>query len=86
MSIKKTETLGYLTTKLAKAKQVVENLEKDKAELDRKLFEARSHVKKIDQKIGKLNNGPVQVTDHALVRYFERYLDYDPDILRDHIA
>ena len=82
---KKTELKGY-KTQLEKVNgeiTVIKNLLSDK---QKELNEKKKLVSSLESKISKIEcNGEIHISEHAILRYFERVLDFDLDLVKEEI-
>lgn len=78
--------LKYLTRRLEDAKSALRVLKDERSELDNKIRKEQETVTRLDKEIGRLkssNTGKAAiVSEHALLRYFERVLNFDLDKIK----
>ena len=82
---KKIELKGY-KTQLEKVNgeiSVIKNLISDK---QKELNEKKKLVTSLESKISKIEcNGKIHISEHAIIRYFERVLDFDIELVKKEI-
>lgn len=83
MSLKESHTLKQLQSRRQKLQVEIENLNAEGKILFHKQQELRNNVKKINMEIAKLKTRDIVITEHALLRYFERVLNYDLDKIKN---
>jgi hypothetical protein len=88
----KYENRGYmdiktLRYKLRQEKIKLQSLNMESQGLNRKRSLKENEVKEIEKEIENLKNGIVEIpiTEHALIRYFERVIDFDLEEIKEKI-
>lgn len=71
--------LKALQTEKKRTENLIANLKKDCADIQRQISGAVNEVARIEAEIAKLSKRQTVVSEHCIVRYFERVLGYDID-------
>lgn len=81
--------LKYLNRRLEEARSVVKVLTEDKLVLEEKIKREKDTINKLEKDIKNIRdnvNGRLVVSEHALLRYFERVLNYDLEEIKKKIV
>lgn len=81
----RTVTLKSLQVQLRKTKEELQEKTSIKKENDEKIVQLKKRVENINTEIKSLSESEVVVSEHALLRYFERVMGYNLDEIKDKI-
>lgn len=81
MTIRNSHELKQLRTRLAKAEAEANTAREDVRLAQKRETDCRKLVASLKQQIEKMEGKSIIVSEHALLRYFERVLGYDLDAI-----
>jgi len=84
-AIKNSQTLKQLNSRKAKLEVDIEQMRVSEKEIKDKLKKASEQMGKINLEITNATGTEPIVTEHALIRYMERVMEVDLDIVRNKI-
>ena len=85
MSIKKSQELKQLQSRKAKLEVYVEELSRATRESQREYDKARFKMKALDEEIKRFSDSNIIVSEHAVLRYMERVMGFDLEMVRSAI-
>ncbi len=85
MSVKTKETLKQLQTRLSKLQAEEEFLKIDSKEAQRKLSQCQARMAKVKEEMDTLKEVELIVSEHAVLRYMERAMDMNIDMIKEAI-
>jgi hypothetical protein len=85
MKIQKTQELKSLQVRLSKSKAILIELNKDKKTLQEAYNQKSNLVAHLEQQIIKLKGSDIIVSEHAIIRFLERAMGIDIDMIKGKI-
>lgn len=77
--------LKSLQSEKKRTENLIANLKSDCAQIQRQISGANKEIARIDAEIAKLSKRQIVISEHCIIRYFERVLGYDLDEIKSKI-